>query len=104
MNNFSVPLDSDRKEQFVGATDECVNKHAPQLIFYFLIKNQADTYAIIKKKCIIDREVPSQVLLQKTIRKNVKSVATKVAIQMACKIGIIPWNISLPGKCNNILW
>lgn len=59
--------------------------------------NRIDRYSAIKKKCCVDRPVPSQVYLQKNLtHRNVMSIATKVAIQMNCKLGGAPWRIDLP--------
>lgn len=42
--------------------------------------------------------VPSQVVLSRTIGrpKGLMTVATKVAIQLNCKLGGIPWALSIP--------
>lgn len=41
--------------------------------------------------------VPSQCILFKTITsKGVMSIATKVAIQMNCKVGGAPWGVEIP--------
>jgi aubergine-like protein len=51
----------------------------------------------IKKKCCVDVGVPTQVILHRNIiRDNVKSVATKVALQMNCKLGGAPWTVDIP--------
>jgi aubergine-like protein len=53
----------------------------------------------IKKKCCVDMGVPTQVILYKNIiRDNVKSVATKVAVQINCKLGGAPWTVDIPIK------
>jgi len=40
--------------------------------------------------------VPSQVVLLKNLQKNDKSVCTKIAIQINCKLGGAPWRVSIP--------
>lgn len=41
--------------------------------------------------------VPTQVLVAKNLNnKGVMSIATKVAIQMNCKVGGAPWSVSMP--------
>jgi len=43
--------------------------------------------------------VPNQCILYKTItNKGVMSIATKVAIQMNCKVGGAPWAVEIPLK------
>lgn len=60
------------------------------------------SYANIKKKCYVERAVASQVVVQKTITprggdaRGLMSVATKVAIQINCKLGGLPWMIDMP--------
>ena len=53
----------------------------------------------IKKKCCVDMAVPTQVIIHKNIiRNNVKSVATKVALQINCKLGGAPWTVDIRVK------
>jgi aubergine-like protein len=51
----------------------------------------------IKKKCCVDMAVPTQVIIHKNIiGDNLKYVATKVAIQINCKLGGAPWTVDIP--------
>jgi len=51
----------------------------------------------IKKKCCVETAVPTQLILHKSlISKTVETVATKVALQINCKIGGAPWSIEIP--------
>lgn len=69
----------------------------PELVLCVVPNNRSDRYSAIKKKCIVDRHTPSQVFLEKNLtNKNVRTIATKVAIQMNCKLGGSPWSIDLP--------
>ncbi len=44
---------------------------------------------------------PSQVVLFKTItNKGLMSIATKIAIQLNCKIGGAPWSVPIPASVN----
>jgi hypothetical protein len=54
----------------------------------------------IKKKCCDDHmAVPTQVIIHKNIiRDNVMSVATKVALQINCKLGGAPWTVDIQVK------
>lgn len=61
------------------------------------------SYSNIKKKCCLDRAIPTQVIRHETITpksgkplSSLLSVATKVVIQMNCKMGGAPWMIDLP--------
>ena len=68
-----------------------------------------DHYAAIKKKCVIENPIPSQCVTSTVLNKpkGLMSVATKVALQMNCKLGGEPWAVKIPmkdtmiiGKCN----
>lgn len=54
-------------------------------------------YSAIKKRGCIDRAVPTQVVTTKSAKhRGLMSIATKIAIQMNCKLGYTPWMIELP--------
>lgn len=86
-----------RRDYASNYTDELENilsRSTPQLICCVAQRSRADVYASIKKKCCVDRPVPSQVILAKNLAsKGAMSIATKVAIQMNCKIGGAPWTM-----------
>lgn len=91
-----VTIRRDQKEELIREI-ESITRKDPQLIMIIAPNNQADRYQAIKKKCCIDRAIPTQVVVAKTInRNNVMSIATKVAVQMSCKIGGAPWGIKIP--------
>lgn len=98
---FSVEIENDRIHVYAEALMRCANKN-PQMMLCVLAKKASDSYANIKKICTIDRAIPSQVICHQTMRpKNnnpnlIVSVAKKVAIQMSCKIGGVPWWVSVP--------
>lgn len=59
--------------------------------------NKADRYAAIKKKTLVENAIPSQVILAKNLdSKGAMSIATKVAIQLNCKLGGAPWAVHIP--------
>ena len=61
------------------------------------MSNRADRYSAVKKKCYVDRGIPSQVILARNLTsKGVMSIATKVAIQINSKIGGAPWTVNIP--------
>ena len=50
------------------------------------------SYKKIKKLCLIDLKINSQVVTQATLqRKEFSSIATKVLLQMAAKVGNTLW-------------
>lgn len=66
--------------------------------------NNVDKYSNIKKKCCVERPIPSQVLCLRTLKckpgreSSLLSVATKVVIQMNCKLGGAAWMTEIPGS------
>lgn len=94
-----VPIPGVRISDYISAIDKVLGDGLPELLMTFLPNNRADTYAAIKKKCYIDRSVANQVILDKTTQnKGALSIATKVAIQMNCKMGGAPWAVPVPLK------
>lgn len=63
-----------------------------------LSSNQKDCYDSIKKFLILDRPVPSQCVLARTLTKPgmMMSVATKIAMQIICKLGGELWAVEIP--------
>ena len=59
-------------------------------------KNKAPLYDDLKRLLLKDLPVPSQVVLANTISrgKNVRSICSKILIQICAKIGGEPWAIS----------
>lgn len=90
---------ADRNEELLAALDKAVNEDS-QLVMVVVSNTNAMRYSAIKKKCCIDRIVPTQVVVLKTISpkegRGLMSIATKVAIQINCKIGGAPWLIKIP--------
>lgn len=73
-----------------------------QLVVALVHDNAKSRYDAIKKFCSIDqpagRPIPSQVVVQRSLTKKntFMSVATKIAIQINCKLGGTPWLVQLP--------
>ena len=57
-------------------------------------------YAAVKVKCCVEKPIPSQCMTATVLGKpkGLMSVATKVAIQMNCKLGGEPWSVKIPLK------
>ena len=66
-----------------------VAKQGPQMIMVIIPNNKGDTYATVKKVTCIEIPTPSQCITATLLRKGkgLVSIATKVAIQMASKLG-----------------
>ncbi|KAL6255908.1 hypothetical protein P5V15_013149 [Pogonomyrmex californicus] len=87
-------LREDKSSSYTEMLEYILSRSSPDLIFCVVSNNRSDRYAAIKKKCCIDRPVPSQVFLQKNLDgRGTMSIATKVAVQMICKLGGAPWSI-----------
>lgn len=92
-------LADDRIKAYLNVIDEYLTKDPS--FFVIIVENmRADRYAEIKKRCYCTNSpVPSQIIVKRTIssnRQNLVSVVTKVAIQINCKLGGIPWQINIP--------
>lgn len=92
-------INGDRQESYIAEIDLVAQKH-PKLIVCALPTNRADRYAAVKRRCLVDLGIPIQVIVKnKTMcHKNLDSIATKVAIQINCKLGGVPWMIKIPVK------
>lgn len=92
-----LEINDDRSNTYSDALERVMSNSNPELIFCVVSNNRADRYGAIKKKCTVDRPVPSQVFVQRNLTsKGVRSIATKVAIQLNCKLGGAPWSVELP--------
>ncbi|KOC68594.1 Protein piwi [Habropoda laboriosa] len=90
-------INDDRSNTYSDTLERIMSSCNPELVFCVVSNNRTDRYAAIKKKCTVDRPVPSQVLLAKQLtNKNMRTIATKVAIQINCKLGGAPWSVELP--------
>eukprot|EP00099_Drosophila_melanogaster_P011508 NP_001285825.1 P-element induced wimpy testis, isoform B [Drosophila melanogaster] len=86
----------DRTGTYVRAMDDCVRSD-PKLILCLVPNDNAERYSSIKKRGYVDRAVPTQVVTLKTTKnRSLMSIATKIAIQLNCKLGYTPWMIELP--------
>ncbi|XP_071559445.1 piwi-like protein Siwi isoform X2 [Temnothorax nylanderi] len=90
-------INDDRPGSYSEKLEQILCKRVPQMVFCVVSNNRSDRYSAIKKKCCVDRPVPSQVCMSRTMtHKNVTSIATKIAIQMNCKLGGAPWFVEIP--------
>ncbi|TEA34660.1 hypothetical protein DBR06_SOUSAS23810011, partial [Sousa chinensis] len=71
-----------------------------QLVMCILPSNQNSYYDSIKKYLSSDCPVPSQCVLAQTLNKQgmLMSIATKIALQMTCKLGGELWAVEIPLK------
>ncbi|XP_077286182.1 piwi like RNA-mediated gene silencing protein aubergine [Arctopsyche grandis] len=84
---------------YITELERIISQKNPSLIFCVISNNKVDLYNAIKKKCCVDRAVPTQIVVGRTLsHKSAMSIATKVAIQMNCKLGGSPWSTMQPVK------
>lgn len=85
-----IPIYIERLEQIIAQVN-------PAIIVCAVTSDRADRYAAIKKKCCVDRAVPTQVVTARSMaHKNAETIATKIAIQINCKVGGAPWSLHMP--------
>ena len=77
----------------------------PQLVMIVIPNNKGDHYAAVKQICCLEKPVPSQVMTATVLGKpkGLMSVATKVLVQMNCKLGGEPWTVDIPLKNTMVL-
>ncbi|ELK27885.1 Piwi-like protein 4 [Myotis davidii] len=84
---------------FFGAIQKHVDRDV-QLVMCILPSAQQSYYESIKKYLSSDCPVPSQCVLVRTLSKQgmMMSIATKIAMQMTCKLGGELWAVEIPLK------
>ncbi|XP_049868005.1 piwi-like protein Siwi [Pectinophora gossypiella] len=92
-----VPLQRDGQMDYANACENTIARKNPTFILCVLAKQLPDRYEAIKKKCTVDRAVPTQVVVARNMTsKSAMSIATKIAIQINCKLGGAPWSVEVP--------
>ena len=73
-------------------------KKGPNMVMVVIPNNKSDVYAMVKKLTLVEFPVPTQCMTATVLRKpkGLNSVAQKVAIQMAAKLGGEPWAVKMP--------
>lgn len=98
-----VELPDDRPATYLTELHAVLQKD-PKMVMIVLPNNAADRYSAIKKATCVNRAVPTQLIVQKTMMPKkgnmggVRSIATKVMIQVNSKLGGAPWMIKFPVK------
>ncbi|XP_036114777.1 piwi-like protein 4 isoform X2 [Molossus molossus] len=84
---------------FLGAIQKHVDPYV-QLVMCILPSTQQSYYESIKKYLSSDCPVPSQCVLARTLSKQgmMMSIATRIAMQMTCKLGGELWAVEIPLK------
>jgi aubergine len=98
-----IDLPDDRNPTYIREIQTMLAKD-PKMLVIVVPNNSGDRYAAIKRLTCVERAVPTQVIVQKTMMPKkgnmagVKSIATKVMIQINCKLGGAPWMVKFPLK------
>eukprot|EP00794_Sanderia_malayensis_P014355 gene14355-15851_t len=94
-----VELNDDRAETYIRSIKEQTTP-STQLVVCIVPNNRKDRYDAIKKYCCVDKPVPSQVIVSRTLSKKqmLMSVSTKIGIQLNCKLGGEIWAVEIPVK------
>ncbi|XP_039205017.1 piwi-like protein 4 [Crotalus tigris] len=84
---------------FVKVLQQHVNPEL-QLVLCLLSSNKKDCYDSVKKFLSLHQPIPSQCVLVRTLSKQgmMMSVATKIAMQIICKLGGELWAVEIPLK------
>ncbi|KAM3611283.1 uncharacterized protein V6R79_016094 [Siganus canaliculatus] len=89
----------DHQESLLRALQQNVGPQT-QMVVVVLPSNRKDKYDCVKKYLCVDCPVPSQCVISRTISKpqTIMTVATKIALQIACKMGGELWSVEIPLK------
>ncbi|XP_065830472.1 piwi-like protein 2 [Oscarella lobularis] len=92
-------VNDERTDSYVRAIRDHVNGRT-QCVVIIVPTSRDDRYSAIKRLCCIEKPVPSQVLLTRTIAHplKLKSVTQKIALQVNCKLGGELWSVDIPLK------
>merc|ERR1712013_978356 len=92
-------LNDNRPATYIQQLDQVIDMK-PAIVMVVIPNNKGDHYAAVKKKCCLEKPIPSQCVTSTVLSKpkGLMSVATKVAIQMNSKLGGEPWAVKIPLK------
>ncbi|XP_038559676.1 piwi-like protein 1 [Micropterus salmoides] len=89
----------DHQESLLRALQHNVGPQT-QMVVVVLPNNRKDKYDSVKKYLCVDCPTPSQCVISRTLSRPqaLMTVATKIALQMACKMGGELWSVEIPLK------
>jgi len=92
-------LTDNRPATYIQQLDQVIDMK-PSIVMVVIPNNKGDHYAAVKKKCCLEKPIPSQCVTATVLSKpkGLMSVATKVAVQMNTKLGGEPWAVKIPLK------
>uniref|UniRef100_A0A3P8QWH1 ribonuclease H n=2 Tax=Astatotilapia calliptera TaxID=8154 RepID=A0A3P8QWH1_ASTCA len=89
----------DHQESLLAALRHSVGPQI-EMVVVVLPNNRKDRYDSVKKFLCVDRPTPSQCVVARTLSRPqaLMTIATKIALQMACKMGGELWSVEIPLK------
>ena len=93
-----------RPATYIQTLDKVIDMK-PSIVMVVIPNNKGDHYAAVKKKCCIEKPIPSQCMTATVLGKpkGLMSVATKLLLKMNCKLGGEPWAVKIPLKNTMII-
>ncbi|KAL2092497.1 hypothetical protein ACEWY4_012295 [Coilia grayii] len=89
----------DRQDSLLRALQQNVNP-GTQMVVVVLPTNRKDKYDCVKKQLCVECPTPSQCVVARTLSRPqaLMTIATKIALQMNCKMGGELWSVDIPLK------
>ncbi|NXC19686.1 PIWL1 protein, partial [Corythaeola cristata] len=99
MNKATMIEVDDRTEAYLRALQQSITPDT-NIAVCILSSSRKDKYDAIKKYLCTDCPVPSQCVIARTLSKpqTAATIATKIALQMNCKMGGELWSVEIPLK------
>ncbi|KAJ8408576.1 hypothetical protein AAFF_G00252110, partial [Aldrovandia affinis] len=87
----------DRPESLLRALQQNVSPET-KMVVVVLPTNRKEKYDCVKKYLCVECATPSQCVLARTLSRpqNLMTIATKIALQMNCKMGGALWQVEIP--------
>ncbi|KAL2726285.1 piwi-like protein Ago3 isoform X1 [Vespula maculifrons] len=96
-----ISLKDDRTDTYLRELRHIINDDIEMVVIVFP-SNRTDRYSAIKKLCCVEKPIPSQVIMSRTLSRpdKLRSITQKIALQMNCKLGGALWAVNIPfDKC-----
>ncbi|KFQ17384.1 Piwi-like 1 [Merops nubicus] len=99
MNKATMIEVEDRTESYLRALQQSITPET-NIVFCVLSSVRKDKYDAIKRYLCTDCPIPSQCVIARTLSKpqTAVTIATKIALQMNCKMGGELWTVDIPLK------
>ncbi len=90
-------LQDDKTQTYLSNIRNAINPEL-QLVVIIFPTSRDDRYNAVKKLCCVEKAIPSQVIISRTIsqQQKLRSVTQKIALQINCKLGGELWSVEIP--------